>query len=366
MNVLLKCASWAAIILCLTGCGVPGLPRPPSLNLPQPVSDLSAIRKGEKVYLAWTVPTETTDAQRVRHLGVTKICRSAKAASPDCSNPAATVEPPAAAEPNGKKSAAPNMRVTARYTDKLPPGMPGGDPAAEVFYAVSVLNQNGRSAGLSNKVAVPAATAVKPPADFAAQVTADGIVLHWTAAAHTYETPELHYLYRVYRREVGTKTDAIAGEVAFGTSPTYSMVDHDFEWEKSYDYRATVVDVIDVKDRPETKFEGDDTAPIRVFAHDIFPPAVPSGLQAVFSGVGQQTFIDLIWTPDSEPDLAGYNVYRREADKPEQKLNSEPVKAPAFRDGNVTSGHTYIYSVTAVDIRANESAHSGEASESVP
>jgi hypothetical protein len=46
-------------------------------------------------------------------------------------------------------------------------------------------------------------------------------------------------------------------------------------------------------------------------------------------------------------------------------LNSELVKTPAFRDSHVVSGKTYFYSVSAVDERANESARSEEASESV-
>jgi hypothetical protein len=42
------------------------------------------------------------------------------------------------------------------------------------------------------------------------------------------------------------------------------------------------------------------------------------------------------------------------------------VKAPAFRDENVVAGHRYIYSVSAVDERGNQSAHSETAVESVP
>ena len=48
------------------------------------------------------------------------------------------------------------------------------------------------------------------------------------------------------------------------------------------------------------------------------------------------------------------------------KINSELVKAPAFRDMKVASGRTYVYSVSAVDVRGNESARSQEASEAVP
>jgi fibronectin type 3 domain-containing protein len=94
---------------------------------------------------------------------------------------------------------------------------------------------------------------------------------------------------------------------------------------------------------------------------------VPSGLQAVFSGPGQTPFIDLIWAPVTDVDLDGYNVYRREeGGGPAVKLNAEPVKAPAYRDTTVISRKHYLYSVSAVDVRGNESARSEEAAESTP
>ena len=109
-----------------------------------------------------------------------------------------------------------------------------------------------------------------------------------------------------------------------------------------------------------------DSPPQKVFTKDVYPPAVPNGLQAVFSGPGQPPFIDLLWAPNTEADLAGYNVYRREEGAQPAKINSELVKSPAFRDVNVISGKTYWYSVSAVDARGNESARSEESSESVP
>jgi len=47
-------------------------------------------------------------------------------------------------------------------------------------------------------------------------------------------------------------------------------------------------------------------------------------------------------------------------------MNRELVNTPAFRDTDVASGKTYTYSVSAVDVRGNESAPSEEASEAVP
>jgi fibronectin type 3 domain-containing protein len=112
--------------------------------------------------------------------------------------------------------------------------------------------------------------------------------------------------------------------------------------------------------------EGEDTPTVTVFAHDVFPPAVPSGLQAVFSGVGQAPFVDLVWAPDTEADLAGYNIFRHQEGGQPVKINSELVKVPNYRDGEVRSGKTYFYSVSAVDVRGNESAKSEEANEAVP
>ena len=131
-------------------------------------------------------------------------------------------------------------------------------------------------------------------------------------------------------------------------------------------YHAETVTVIARDNKPEMQVEGDDTPEVQVFAHDVFPPAVPSGVQAVSSGPGQKTFIDLVWAPVSDVDLDGYNVYRHEDGTPAMKVNDQPLKTPAYRDSSVSSGKTYFYSVSALDVRGNESAHSEEASETVP
>jgi len=102
---------------------------------------------------------------------------------------------------------------------------------------------------------------------------------------------------------------------------------------------------------------------IEVFVHDVFPPSVPTGLQAVSSGTPQQPFIDLSWAPDTESDLAGYNVFRHEEGAAPVKINSDVVKAPTYRDTAVQPGRRYSYSVSAVDVRGNESERSAEASE---
>jgi len=351
----------------LVGCGVPGAPKPPSLDLPQPVTDLRALRKGNSVFLDWTVPAETTDHLPVRNLGATFICRSPDAIS-NCTNPIAEVPPPPLAAGNHKKAkfAKHSAKLTASYVDNLPRTILGESPQARILYAISARNENERSAGLSNIAQVPALPALPPPSDFRAQVTAEGVILHWATTAAAPVLTGVEYSYRVYRKPVDGNVDAIVGEALLLPSSAMQMVDRSFDWEKTYFYRATAVTRIHEAGKADTQFEGADTPAVKVFTHDVFPPAVPSGLQAVFSGTGQKTFIDLIWAPDVEADLAGYNVYRREASGELVKLNSELVRTPAFRDMKVMSGKTYLYSVSAVDVRGNQSGRSQETNESVP
>jgi hypothetical protein len=176
----------------------------------------------------------------------------------------------------------------------------------------------------------------------------------------------VHYLYRVYRRLEGGTQQTLVGDVTATSERRFSLTDSNIEWEKTYDYRAETVTVVALANEPEIQVEGDDAPEIKVFAHDVFPPAVPSGLQAVSSGPGQKKFIDLVWAPVADLDLDGYNVYRHEEGMAVEKVNAELVKTPAYRDENVMSGKRYFYSVSAVDVRGNESGRSEEASETLP
>ena len=64
--------------------------------------------------------------------------------------------------------------------------------------------------------------------------------------------------------------------------------------------------------------------------------------------------VELVWTANTEADLAGYNVYRLEDHTP-LRVNKELVRTPIFRDATAPAGKTLIYYVTAVDLSGNES-----------
>lgn len=345
--------------LLFTACANIGPPEPPSLDLPKPPSDLRVTRKGSSVTLTWTLPATTTDRQTLRSFGATRICRGLEPQLTTCGTPIGEVKPVTSV------SKSQNPKPSASYVDTLPGAMQSDDPSRFVAYAAEVLNADGRSAGLSNQVRVSLVRTDPAPPDLGAQVTAQGVILTWTGQAPPV-SGNLRDVYRVYRRLEGAAQQALVGEVPATTERNYSLTDVSFEWQKTYEYRAEAVTIISQKDQAPLELEGDDTPPVKVYANDVFPPAAPSGVQAVYSGPGQQPFIDLIWSPVTDADLAGYNVYRREDGSTPMKLNTSLVKTPAYRDTSVAAGKHYFYSVSAVDVRGNESAQSDEAEESTP
>ena len=358
------------VLAVMTGCASIGPPEPPSLELPKPPSDLHAARKGDKVTLTWTIPSRTTDRRSVRYLGKTNICRSVAVALKQCGLPVGEAAPPADFEQTAKKAS--GKKLIATFTDTLPSALEQENPKEFATYAVEVLNKAGREAGISNQARVPLVPTLPPFGNFTARVTAPGVLISWACPATPDRKSGVQYLFRIYRRAESSSNatkiaDAEATECALGGDQAISsFLDQTFEWEKTYLYRGTVVSVIEAAGKEAVEVEGDDTPEVKVFAHDIFPPAVPSGLQAVFSGPGQEPFIDLIWNPVADADLDGYNIYRHQEGAAAQKINSELVKTPAFRDMNVERAKTYFYSVSAVDQRGNESARSEETSEAVP
>jgi hypothetical protein len=324
-------------------------------------------------------------------LGKTNVCRSLDPTAKQCGTVVGTVEPPADFAEKNKSSA---HKVTAKFVDALPTALEREHPTGFATYAVEVMNADGRSAGLSNPVHVPLVPTLVPFARFAAEVTAAGVKISWVCPPISGRTAGVKYLFRIYRHLEDNKVEAkiadveatdcavgpeglvklsaaspasestVPGSANVQSEPVTSFLDQTFEWEKTYFYRGTVVSVVEMAGKPPVEVEGDDTPEVKIFTHDIFPPAVPTGLQAVVSGPGQQLFIDLIWTPVMDADLAGYNIYRHEEGGAAVKMNSELVKTPAYRDTQVAIGKKYFYSVTAVDQRGNESARSAETSES--
>jgi hypothetical protein len=94
---------------------------------------------------------------------------------------------------------------------------------------------------------------------------------------------------------------------------------------------------------------------------DVFPPSTPTGLAGV-AGIGA---IELAWDRGSEPDLAGYRVYRSTGDEAARQVG-ETTPGTAYSDRAVKSGVAYRYAVSAVDRSGNESPRSAQVEVTAP
>jgi len=355
------CNRWAGAALgvalagALAGCGTPGAPQPPSLNLPDRATDLSATRAGNQVTLSWTVPKKNTDRLILKDAVTALVCRR------ETTGPCVDA---------GTLSLTPG--AVATWSETLPRALDEGAPR-ELSYLVELKNRKGRSAGLSNAAIVLAGAPPAPVAGLRIEMIKQGAVLHWTPDEETAAIRlqrKLLTLPRAKPRE-GLMTpppESVEQSLLVEDARQGRALDKTIRFGETYEYRAQRISRVSV-DRKTLELAGKLSPPVRVEALDVFPPAVPAGLVAVATPGenGGEAAIDLSWEPDAEPDLAGYIVYRRDGDGPWERISSaEPVVGPAFHDTRVQPGHTYFYAVSAIDGGGHESKHSAETEESVP
>jgi len=349
----------ASLCVALAGCGTPGAPLPPSLNLPDPVTDLSATRTGKVVRLSWTMPLKNTDKILLKGNIDVRVCRR---------------EGPAACLPAGDGvQFAPG--AAGEFTETLPAPLAAGEPRG-LGYFVEVRNRAGRSAGTSNAAWVLAGEAPQPVVGLAAEVRKDGVVLRWNhgeaagdAAVRLHRKLLTPPAPKDERAPMSAPAEPLEQSlmVEAGAQPGIAL-DRAIRFGETYEYRAQRVARATVNGQT-LELAGELSPPIRVEAQDVFPPAVPTGLAAVATAAanGQPASIDLSWQPVSDADLAGYMVYRRETETPWRRISGpQPLVGPAFHDANVEPGHTYIYGVSAVDQAGHESTRSADAEETVP
>ncbi len=350
----------------VAGCGMPGAPLPPSLNLPDRVGNLSAVRTGGQVALTWTMPTKNTDKMLLKGNVAVRVCRNEQGAA-GCSAVTTVQLAPGA---------------SAAITDSLPAALAAGQPRV-LTYFVEIDNRKGRSAGLSNGAEILAGEAPAAVVGLRAEMRRDGVLLHWSAVppeaapvavrldrklltppAKNFKqglmTPPPEPPERTLLIEAGAATDR--------------ALDKDIRFGESYEYRAQRVARVTLNGQT-LELAGPLSESVRIDAVNVFPPGVPKGLAAVAAAGenGAGPAIDLSWQADTEADLAGYIVYRREpaaaseSNAGWQRISSaQPVVGPGYHDANVEPGRAYEYAVSAIDQEGHESARSVGAEETVP
>jgi hypothetical protein len=361
METLLRPArsrsNWPALLIFATvGCASPGVPRPPSLNLPQPVRDLTANRIGDTVQLHFTVPSRSTDKLPLR--GTTLSATFCRELDHQLCQPIS--------------ASSTTIPVTTRedaftWTETLPPDLTRGEPHT-LGYRVAFSNIAGRSAGNSAPAFTATGPAPAPVKALHAEGSRLGIVLRWAPAAPdggsiilqredlapAPPTPGPH-------SKPATPTSAIVDLIAPPGTPTNTLLDASAQHDTPYRYTAMRGLTVQLGGRALELRSAPSLAPT-ITLRQIYPPLTPTGLTAApFTATEAAFAVDLVWQPVDEPGLivplAGYNLYREPLIAPNTRtrLNPSPLQLPAFHDITAAPNTPYRYSVTAVDTKGNES-----------
>lgn len=286
-----------------------GDPLPPALNIPTRVTDLSAVERGSKIIVQFSLPARSTEGLLLKKTGRAEL---------------------RVANGGEKLFELPVDRPAVRY--EFPAA---GWIGKDVTLAVRVMGANGRDAGWSNIVAMSVIAPLGTPAALAAKAVPAGVLLTWQGAGARFR------IFRRMEREPELLT----------TTDRHEFVDTTSEYGKTYFYSAQAVD----------KAESEISREVQITPVDRFPPAVPAGLTAVASAAS----IELLWERNAEADLAGYRVYRSSGDSPYERI-SETQESPNYSDRKVESGKQYRYAVSSVDKSGNESERSLPVEATVP
>ena len=347
-------------------CAAPAEPQPRHPPIPERITDLAAVQRGDSAVLTFTLPAKTRDGNRLRATPTVEILRAFGPAGAKAPLPAglAVVE-----TLPGPVLEAYLEAGRVEFYSAIPPEDIVHHAGAPVFYAVRCRVSKRAASEDSNAASFIARPAPAPIAEVHTQVTEAGVQLTWeppvTVSGGAPLAPSAGF--RVFRTE--TAATAASGSrtgrpVLLGASPGPSYLDSQIEWGKTYSYTVRTVaqfggETVESSDSPETQ----------VTPKDIFPPAPPTDLVVVFVPAGGTTpaAVELSWSISMEPDAAGYYVYRTGEDQANpQRVTPALLPTPAFRDISLMPGARYTYTVTAVDRSGNESRPGTPVSVAIP
>jgi hypothetical protein len=331
-----------AAFLLTPGCGYIAGTLAPLANVPAPPQDLAATQRGANIIAHFVVPSLTTEMIPIK--GALDLdLRAGPSLTPW--NLAAWL--------------ATARRVAPDHLTTIPPAkpnLPEGQVAEYLFsasawtgkdivIAARVLGENGKPSNWSTLVTIPLVAPLLKPTDLKATPMANGIQLSWHG-------PGDHF--HVLRRETGAGAGAFV-ELGVTTAPEY--LDKTAEYGKGYTYVTMAFTEVAPHQEAQSDLSGEASIPLY---EDKFPPAAPAAVRAIASTAS----IELSWDANTEPDLAGYRVYRSTDGGAFEKI-ADVNELPAYSDRAVEHGKTYRYAITAVDKSGNESERSAPVEGSV-
>lgn len=368
----------AAMLLTAAACGKKGPPLPPLVRIPMAVTQMTAQRVGDDVYVTVTLPERNIDASQpvaTESVDVWALNGRSAPSRGRWTEQGALVGrvklPKADPDEGGAPVEVPKQVVVhERLTEEaLAASAADGQPPAPQlpgrrFYMAIPVGAKERPGAPGVVADVDLGPRPGPPLVTDVDFDATRILLTWERAgdadafAATIQAqnpgavPEAGtWAYNVYRAPTlsGVEPPVVPQPGVIGSlrprplnpSPLVARqfsVPVVFETEACFVVRA----VYTAGGRSSEGVPGELACVTPV---DRFPPAAPRQLVALPSAEA----IELLWDANEEPDLAGYHVWRSEGGGPARRLTDAPLPLPRFRDVTVKPGVKYSYAVVAVD-----------------
>ncbi|MGI8960999.1 MAG: fibronectin type III domain-containing protein [Bryobacteraceae bacterium] len=322
-------AAISASLVLSAGCGYMGPVVRPSPQVPNPVTNLVAVERGDGILITFTTPPRTTDKLTIKRFSEIDL----------------RIGPAITPFDFGRWSAA-----AKQYLLPLPPRTdPDAPKPFPVSHSIPVSDWQGRRVAIavrtaarreghysswSNVVRLTVIPPLEPPA-IEAKATAEGIKLTLNHSGSGMQ-------YRIFRQGPGDKTP-----VEIGTAKKPEYTDTTSQYDIAYKYSAVAV---------KSAAESLVSRPFLITAVDVFPPKVPASVAALAAA----NSIEVSWERSPDTDLKGYYIYRSLNGGAFERQGGL-VSLPTYSDHKVEHGKTYRYAVSAVDQKNNESARSAVA-----
>ncbi len=332
----------SATILLAGGCGFKNKPVPPESVVPQAIDDLRYTVNDKGVQLTWSFPVKTIKGSVLEDISSFQLFRAEIPLEDYCPNcPVPFIEP-----------------VTVNAGSPL-----DGQVRRKVTFDTNLLRSGhkyffkvrSRSSWFADSADSNIITLVWfDPAAATGKVTVvpgdRQISLTWQPVVLKTASKDMAVKYQVLRSLDGKEFTKI-GDPSAATSYTDRQVNNG----QKYFYSVQTL-----TEHKNERAQGGVSKEVETTPIDLTPPVSPIGVTAVRTDAGIKVF----WDRSDAPDLSGYRVYRRAADKDTYEMlgKVEPIYT-LFVDSKAGEDIRYYYAITALDgaTPANESSKSKEA-----
>ncbi len=224
------------LLFLLAGCAYIGEPLPPALRIPEPVRDLRAVQRGDKIVIDFTPPATTTEGLPRRDKDPDEV----------------------------------DLRINDQRVDRVTPAAPWTGQTVQI--SVRIAGPRGRWSAPSNTVTLAVIAPLAPAQSVTARAHPKGVELAWQSAATA----------RISR-----------DGVLLAASSTSPYLDTTAEYGKSYRYGVQSIQ------KAGTGFaEADPSPEVEITARDTFAPDAPSGLRVLAGVASAELGWERVDTPD--------------------------------------------------------------------